>query len=352
MKTHYQSIFNKNTLFDLSSIFVGSVLWVVAINALLVPNGLLSGGFTGIAIIINNIWPKIPLSVAVYALNIPALIWAIKELNKRFLFYTVFAVTVQSLLIQLMENIPSYSGDVMLAAIFAGVLGGIGGGVVIRRSGSSGGTDIIGVIVKKKWGYSVGTVGFVFNIFVLTACAFLYGLEIAMYTVIFIAICSMATDKAIQGISKKYTAMIITRHPDQLKNAIFDRLHRGVTFLHGKGAFSGDQKDIVYCAINQYELAMLKDMLYTIDPDAFMTITETTEIYGHFRNTFKETTMLTAAEVENKALSSVLGAHTASVDKSRPVVEIIDKDREVVDKENIDVEHLHEEDSNKEQSDK
>ncbi|HMM06876.1 MAG TPA: YitT family protein [Clostridiales bacterium] len=331
MKIQHQIILNKNTLFDLSTIFVGSFLWVVAINALLVPNGLLSSGFTGIAILINNFWPAIPLSVGVYALNIPALLWALKELNKRFLFYTVFAVTVQSLFIQLLENIPTYNGDPMLAAIFAGVLGGIGGGAVIRRSGSSGGTDIIGVIIKKKWGYSIGTVGFIFNIFVLTAGAFLYGLEIAMYTVIFIGISSVATDKAIQGISKRYTAMIITRYPDQMKTAIFDRLHRGVTFLHGKGAFSGDQKDIIYCAINQYELAMLKDLLYTIDPDAFMTITETTEIYGHFRNTFKETTMLTAAEMENNALNDVLGAYTAAVDKKRPFVEIIDKDREVVE---------------------
>ncbi len=343
MKINPQTIFNKNTLFDLSVILVGSFLWVVAINALLVPNALLSGGFTGIAIIVNNFWPAIPLSVGVYVLNIPALLWAFKELNKRFLIYTGFAVTVQSLFIQLLEDIPYYSGEPLLAAIFAGVLGGIGGGAVIRRSGSSGGTDIIGIIVKKKWGYSVGTVGLIFNIFVLSACAFLYGLEIAMYTVIFIAICSMATDKAIQGISKRYTAMIITRHPNQMKTAIFDRLHRGVTFIHGKGAFSGDQKDILYCAINQYELAMLKDMLYTIDPDAFMTITETTEIYGHFRNTFKETTMLTAAEMENNALNDVLGAYTASIDKKRPIVEIIDKDREVVEiveEENSDAETI------------
>lgn len=238
---------------------------------------------------------------------------------------------------------PYYKGDVMLAAIFAGVLGGIGGGVVIRRSGSSGGTDIIGIIVKKKWGYSVGTVGLVFNLFVLAACAFLYGLEIAMFTVIFIAICSMATDKAIQGISKRYTAMIITSKPNQMKIAIFNRLHRGVTFIHGKGAFSGDQKDIVYCAINQYELAALKDILYTIDPNAFMTITETTEIYGHFRNTFKETTMLTAEEMENNALNDVLGAYSAAIDPKRAIVEIVDKDREVVDEENIDVEIIEDE---------
>lgn len=339
MKIQRQSIFNKNTLFDLAAITVGSFFWAFALRALIVPNGLLSGGFAGIAIILNNFWPAIPLSIAIYVLNIPALLWALKELNRRFLFYTVFAVTIQALFLALLKNIPYYNGDIMLAAIFAGVLGGIGGGVVIRRSGSSGGTDIIGIIVKKKWGYSVGTVSFVFNIFVLGACAFLYGLEIAMYTIIFIAICSMATDKAIQGISKKYTAMIITRHPDLLKTAIFDRLHRGVTFLHGKGAFSGDQKDIVYCAINQYELAMLKDMLYTIDPDAFMTITETTEIYGHFRNKVKETAMLSAAEVENNALNDVLEPYTAYIDKNRPMVSIIDKDREIIDEENIDEEN-------------
>lgn len=343
MKFQYQSIFNKNTLFDLTAIAVGSFFWAFALRALIVPNGLLSGGFAGIAIILNNFWPAIPLSIAIYVLNIPVLLWALKELHKRFLFYTIFAVTVQALLLALLKHIPHYSGDIMLAAIFAGVLAGVGSGIIIRRSGSSGGTDIIGIIVKKKWGYSIGTVSFVFNFFVLGVCAFLYGLEIAMYTIIFIAICSMSTDKAIQGISKKYTAMIITLHPEQLKTAIFDRLHRGVTFLHGKGAFSGDQKDIVYCAINQYELAMLKDILYTIDPDAFMTLTETTEIYGHFRNKVKETAMLSAAEMENNALNDVLEPYTAHLDKNRPMVSVVDKDREIIDEENIDEEIIDEE---------
>lgn len=336
MKLTKKSIFNKNTLFDLCSIFLGSILWVVAINALLVPNGLLSGGFTGIAIILNNCWSFIPIAAAVYVMNIPALFWALKELNKRFLFYTVFAVTIQAILLELLKNMPYYDGDVMLAAIFAGVLGGIGGGLIIRRSGSSGGTDIIGVIVKKKWGYSVGTVGMVFNFFVLGISAFLYGIEITMYTIIFLAVCSIATDKAIAGIRKNYTAMIVTRYPEKLKNAIFDQLHRGVTFLRGKGAFSGDQKDVIYCAINQYELATLKNLIYAIDPDVFMTITETTEIYGHFRNKKTEEALLSASELENNVLNSALKPYSAALEKAYPTVEIIDKDREVVDKEKID----------------
>lgn len=336
MKSRYEKVFNKNTLFDLFAIGAGSVTWVIAVNALLVPNGLLSGGFTGIAIILNNLWSFIPISVAVYAMNIPALFWALKELNKRFLFYTVFAVTTQAVLLEVFKNMPAYHGDVMLAAIFAGILGGVGGGLVIRRSGSSGGTDIIGVIVKKKWGYSVGTVGMFFNIFVLGISAFLYGIEITMYTIVFIGLCSVFTDKAIAGLRKKYTAMIITSRPEALRDAIYNQLHRGVTFLKGKGAFSGDQKDILYCAMNQYELAVLKDLIYTIDPGVFMTLNETTEIYGHFRNKNTEEALMTASELESKVLNAALKPYSAAMERPNPTVKIIDRDREVIDEEKIE----------------
>ena len=319
----------RNFFFDLLMISIGSAMWVIGVLAFTLPNGLLSIGFTGVIMVVNHFIPQIPISIGVYILNVPFIFWAWKELNKRFLFWTFYAVTLQSVLLEVLKNMPTYTGDVLLAAIFAGVIGGIGSGLVIRRGGSGGGVEIIGIIVKKRLGYSVGTVGMIFNVCIVSCCAFIFGMVAAMYTIIFIALCAIMTDKAIAGLGKKYTAMIVTEYPEKMKNAIFDRLHRGVTFLNGRSAFSGDRRDVIYCAINQYELATLKDMIYTIDPNVFMTITETTEIYGHFRN--KKGDALTAAQVETNVVEYAQQPVTARIDKDTPTVRVIDKDREVVD---------------------
>ena len=328
MNAVVKGFLNRDTFFDLFMIFVGSILWVVALICLIVPSGLLSVGFSGISILITNFVP-IPLSVVVYALNVPFMLWAWKELRKRFLFYTIFTLTLQSILMEIVEFLPVYNGDIMLSAIFAGVIGGFGSGIVIRYGGSGGGVEVIGIIVKKRLGFSVGTVGMVFNVVVVSLCAFLYGLELAMYTIIFIAVFSVATDKAIAGMGKNYTAMIITSKPDELKEAIFDQVHRGVTILKGKSALSGDHRDILYTAVNQYELVQLKDIVYDIDPKVFITIHETSEIFGHFRK--KNKVSLTVAQVDNFRVEDVQRPVAAQVDYYEPKVKVINRHGAVVD---------------------
>lgn len=320
---------NRSTFFDFFLITAGNILVALSFVVMVVPNGLLSMGFTGIAVILNRYFPMIPISVFYYLMNIPIVIWALKELNKRFLVYTFYSVTLQMVLMEVFRVLPVYLGDLMLVSIFSAVIGGIGCGLIIRRGGSGGGVDIIGIILKKRRGMSVGTVSMIFNVFVVSLSAFLYGLDIAMYTIIYIAVFSMLTDKAIAGLGKNFTVMIVTEEPDELKRVIFDRLHRGVTILRGKSAFTGDQKDILYCAVNQYELAVLKDMVYTIDPNVFMTIHETTEIYGHFRD--KRGTALSAAEVETHMVEEAQRVVTAKVDPGQPVVKVINRHGAVVD---------------------
>lgn len=278
-----EDFINRATFLDLICIIIGSVLWVIAVDAIVIPNNLLSGGLTGIAIMVNYGFPVLPVSVLVYVLNIPILLWAIKDISPRLIFYTIVAITLQSVMLELFKHMPSYTNDVLLACIFGGLIAGVGAGLIIRRRGSSGGSDILGIVIKKRYSFSVGTVGIAFNALVIGASVFLYGLEIAMYTLIFIFVCNFATDKTIEGLSKRYTAFIITEKPEEMKKEIFQSVHRGLTFIHGTGAFSGIRRNIIYCVINQYELANLKDILHNVDPNAFMTLTEAKDIYGSFR---------------------------------------------------------------------
>lgn len=325
-----EKYFNRSTFFDLFLITVGSVLTSFSLVVMVVPNGLLSMGFTGICVVTHHFIPVLPISALFYVINIPFVIWALKELNKRFLLYTFYAVTLQTALMEILTLLPVYlSDDLMLVSIFSAAIGGIGSGLVIRRGGSGGGVDILGIIMKKHRGLSVGTVSMIFNVFVVGISAFVFGLDIAMYTIIYIAVYSYLTDLSIAGTGKNYTVMIVTRDPEKMKNVIFDRLHRGVTFLKGKSAFSGDQKDVIYCAVNRYELAVLKDMVYSIDPDVFMIIHETIEICGHFRD--KRGTALSAAEVETHVVEEAQKPVTATTDPGRPVVKVINRHGAIVD---------------------
>ncbi|MEG0873716.1 MAG: YitT family protein [Clostridiales bacterium] len=283
LKIDKGEIFNRSTLLDLIAIIVGSALWVIAVDAIVMPNGLLSGGFTGIAIMLNYKFSFFPVSLVVFLMNIPILLWAFKEINLRFVCYSLLGVTLQSIFLELFKGMPSYTNNVLMACIFGGLIAGLGAGLIIRRRGSSGGMDVLGIVIKKRYAFSVGTVGTAFNAVIIGVSSLLYGIEIAMYTFIFIAVCNYATDKTIEGISKRYTAMIICEKPDEMKMAIFQRIHRGLTFIHGTGAFSGVRRQIIYCVVNQYELATLKQVIYDIDDKAFMTLSETTEVYGSFK---------------------------------------------------------------------
>ena len=303
------AIFNRGTLMDFLAIILGSALWVFAVDAIVIPNDLLSGGLTGIAIMINYALPVVPVSIMVYALNIPVLLWAIRDITPRFIVYTVFAVTIQSIFLEAFKNLPSYTGDIMLACIFGGLIAGIGAGLIIRYRGSSGGSDVVGIIIKKRFGYSVGTVGNIVNAVIIGLSSILYGLEIAMYTFIFIAVCNLATDKTIEGLSKRYSAMIISEKPRELKDEIFQRVHRGVTFIDGSGAFSGVRRQIIFCVVNQYELATLKEIIHDVDPRAFMSLSETKEVYGtFFKKGAKNREEL--KKLEDEALAEVLAHRT------------------------------------------
>lgn len=328
MKFSLRSFFTKNTLFDMFMQTVGSAIFCIGLVSLAISNGILSSGFTALSVIVNHYLPFAPISVVIYIFNAPLLIWALIELNKRFVFYTIYTVTIQSVFIEILGHLPCFHGDILLAAIFGGVVCGIGSGILIRRNSSGGGTEVLGVIIKKKWGFSVGTVGLAVNIAVMSLSAILFGLETVMYTILFIFIFSMMTDKVIAGFGKKYTVMIITSRPEEVKAAIFNHIRRGMTILKGKGAFSGDPKDIIYCALNQFELAVLKDLIYKIDPGVFMTISETNEIHGHFRSLKGDG--ITLAELETGLVNAVQEPVRASVDAAAPRISIIDKDHEVI----------------------
>lgn len=265
---------------DIILIILSSIFIALAVNVFIMPNHLVSGGISGLAIMTNHFtaW-SVGLLITLY--NIPIMIWARKELNIRFITYTILAISLQSILLEYV-NPTTYTNDPLLASIFGGILMGVGGGIIIRQSGSSGRIDVVGIVLRKRLGISIGTVSSLSNLFIIGMAALIFGLEPAMYSIISILVSGLSVDLVLKGLNTKLTAMIVSNYSHEIKDAIMNQLNRGVTLMHGRGGFQQIDKDVIFCVVNQFELARLKDLVLSIDAHAFMTISETTEVLGRF----------------------------------------------------------------------
>lgn len=283
----------KKIMKDILGIVIGSFLVAVAINVFIIPNELLSGSIGGLAII-TNYFTGFPVGPLIALYNVPIMLWARKELTPRFVIYTIIAIIFQSIFLSY-PKMTTYTNDVLLACIFGGVILGLGAGLVIKYHGSAGGSDIIAIILKKRIGISIGTVTFIATALIVTLAIFIFGLEKAMYTLLSLYICGKTLDGVQVGLNRKHTAMIVSDKSDEVKEAIITQLMRGVTLLHGAGGYKNIEKDVIFCVVNQFELARLKETVNKIDPSAFMSITETSEALGGFQQPSIKISQNTAA---------------------------------------------------------
>jgi len=252
----------------------------VSLNILLIPHGLLSGGVAGLALAFLYLF-KIPVYSSILLLNIPIFWWGAREINRQFLLYSLagtLALTIfQATTYNLIEPLPV---DLFLASIFGGGLSGVGLGLVFRGHGSTGGTDIIAVILKKKKNMSIGEVGFYANLLVITISLAFFPLDIVLYTVISMFVAGKMIDVTITGFNLNKSVMIISNMSEEIGGRIINEMHRGVTYFSGWGAFTRENKTIINCVANRFELAKLKHIISEIDPDAFVYISDATEVLG------------------------------------------------------------------------
>ena len=271
----------KQTILDLLAITIGSILVSASFVIFILPNNFLSGGVSGVAIITHH-YISLSIALLMFLYNIPILIWAWKELRLRFIVYTIIAVIQQSVFLSIFTWMPAYTSDPLLASIFGGVIMGTGGGIIIRNYGSSGGSDVIAIVLRRRLNISVGTVSSITNAVVIGLAGIIFGPEPAMYTLVSMFVSGKTADVVLEGLNKKQTAMIICEDAEALKAVIISQLSRGVTIMKAMGGFDNQDKDVIFCVVNQFELAQLKEMVKENAPNAFMTISETSEVLGKF----------------------------------------------------------------------
>lgn len=260
-------------------ILVGSFIYAFAINGLYIPHSLLSGGVTGIAMIFNYIF-KWPISVTVIILNIPLFIGGYLQISKRFAYLSILGIFSVSLFLMITKGWAVEVESTMVASIFGGILAGTGTGIVLKNQGSLGGTDILSVLINKYFSFSIGGISTAFNTIVLALAAFQFNLELAMYTMISIFVSSKALDAIQEGFNRRKTILLVSDHSQELAQNLFQNVQRGITFFNGEGAYTGQQKKIIYMVVRITELAKVKDIVRKTDPNAFMSIIDTKETEG------------------------------------------------------------------------
>lgn len=278
-------------------ILIGCFIVAIGINFFLMPAQLLAGGLSGIALIIHYIagWP---IGVQIFIMNIPLLIASYKLLGKAYTLDVVIGTFLVSACLDALSFLPSYNtlNDPMLSAIFGGIVCGLGFGIVFRANGNTGGPDVIGVIVKKYYGMNIGMVIFGINCLITLAGMLLFGMKEALFTLIGIYLTAEITDKVIAGFNRKKKIIIISKKSREISAEIMKTMIRGITFIKGEGAFTGDEKDILFSVVNLTQIGKIKQVVHRVDPAAFMIISDANEVMGRG---FTLDTFATDEEVRN-----------------------------------------------------
>ncbi|MFM1652688.1 YitT family protein [Brevibacillus sp. B_LB10_24] len=263
------------------AIVVGTAIMGFGINAFNIPNHLAEGGITGISIIIKLLIPQFDQGIVYFALNIPLFFIGWKVLGRTAFLYTMIGTVSLSLFLSLFAAVLHYHAlsDTLLGALYAGVTVGAGLGIIFRYGGTTGGVDIIARMLNRYYGISIGRTLFLGDMLVIAASLVYLSVESAMYTLVAVFIAARVVDFFQDGLTSGKALTIISEYPRTIAQQILS-LGRGVTILTGKGAYSGTEKEVVYCVVGRNEVVQIKNIIKEADPHAFVIVSDVHEVLG------------------------------------------------------------------------
>lgn len=260
---------------------VGAFLAAFAIRIFLLPNQLIDGGVTGIALILTRLSVDSYLSFFLIALNIPFVFLAYKFIRRTFLIHMFVALVLFAGFLWILNTVPKFSGDAIEIIVIGGALLGIGTGLIIRSGGCIDGTEILAIIINRRKGYTVGQVVLFCNIFIFSAYGLLFNWHIALQSLITYIVAFKMIDLVIMGLDELKSVLIISSKPQEIAAIITKELGLGLTIVHGRGGFTGDTREILFIIIERLDLAELKEIVLREDSTAFMAIENLSEVvYG------------------------------------------------------------------------
>ena len=272
----------KRTVFKLlKSLFfitIGAFITAFALESFLLPNKVIDGGIIGISMIVNQLthWN---LGLLIIILNTPFILLAFKKMGKMFVFLTAYANIILAFALNIFHHY-KVTNDITLATVFGGIVLGIGVGLILKNESSLDGTEILSLLVSKKFGCSVGEFIMGINVIIYLAAGKVFSWESAMYSILTYFIASKVIDAVMEGLNSSKSVRIISDDAGLIGNALIEKLDISITYLKGIGGYSGQDKDIIYCVISRLELPKMIEITKEIDSHAFISVVDVHETYG------------------------------------------------------------------------
>lgn len=282
MTNDIKKIVTKQNTINIVYTILGCFITAIGINMFLVNAHLLSGGVSGIALILQYTL-KFPAGISFLVINLPLLLLSYKIMGKKFTAMTMIGTIAFSIAIDVtapFQNLLKLK-DTIILCVYGGVLSGLGMGLVLSNYGSTGGLDILSAIIKKKHeNFEFGTTSFIINMIIVSVGAVFFGIYSALYTLFSIYISSFVIDRVLKGFSRQKLVMIITNEEKKISDNIMYSLKRGVTFLYGEGAYTGKKRMIIYCVVSLNQLPLLKNVVTQTDKNSFISVIDISEVQG------------------------------------------------------------------------
>lgn len=273
---------------------IAGLINAFGITVLLSPVNLYDSGISGTSMLLATITPEyLSLSLFLLVLNVPAFLYGLKKQGKLFTLYAIYTVLAYSVFAWLITDVlpvdvssqsPIGGTDLLLCAVFGGIISGIGSGLAIRNGGAMDGVEVMAVIFAKRIGISVGTFVMIYNVVLYIVCAFIFSSWILpLYSVIAYCAALKTIDFIVEGIDREKCAMIVAEKPDEICTALATEFESGMTRVEAQGGYSGAPKTIIYFVVNRFQVTKMKSIVHKIDPLAYITISEVADVFKAMR---------------------------------------------------------------------
>lgn len=258
---------------------IGSALFSLGIKGIALEHNFIAGGVFGVALLMHYAFGALSPGVLYFLLNIPLFVLGWIFVSKRFLLYSLYAMVFTSVFYELVET-RIVIEDQLYAAVACGVITGAGGGIILRSLGSAGGLDILAVILFQRFNIGVGKFYFLFNALLFFVAALELSNDLLIASLIMVFISSVVVEYVLALFSKRKIVLVISDHSQELADAIMKHLRLGATFIKGRGAYSGTDKEILMTVINNIQLKRLEELVFTHDPKALFIVENTFNVLG------------------------------------------------------------------------
>ena len=274
---------------------IAGIVNAFGITIFLMPVKLYDSGISGTSMLLDQLTPEyLTLSIFLIILNIPLFLFGLKKQGWVFTVYAIYSVCIYSLFAWLIADVfpidvsiasPLAGTDLLLCALFGGVISGIGSGIAIRYGGAMDGIEVMAVIFAKRLGITVGTFVMIYNVLLYIVCGFVLSSWILpLYSIVTYAAALKTIDFIVDGLDRAKCAIIITEHPNDVCNKLCEVFGSGVTRLEAKGGYSNEEKSMIYFVVNRYQVVRMKELVHEIDHSAYITISEVADVFSNNHN--------------------------------------------------------------------